>query len=297
VSRVAYVNGEYVPHRTAAVHIEDRGYQFADGVYEVCAVLGGKILDLEPHLNRLARSLNELSIARPMSWAALKVVMAETVRRNKIRHGMLYIQITRGVARRDHPFPAATPPSLVMTARAVDFNAVIKRSEKGIAVITLPDMRWQRRDIKSIALLPNILAKQAAKEAGAYEAWQVDPQGFVTEGSSTNAWIVTKDGALVTRSLSHDILPGITRQIIIKLAAEHGLKLVERDFTVAEAMEAREAFLTSTTAFAMPVVRIDSAVLGNGHPGSVCRELIRHYWAYLRQETGISREDFPEMPV
>lgn len=297
MSRVAYVNGQYVPHHAAAVHIEDRGYQFADGVYEVCAILAGKILDFGPHISRLERSLRELRIASPMSRGALKVVMEETVRRNKVKNGLLYLQVTRGVAKRDHPFPKDIPVSFVATSRPVDFGAVIKRGERGVAVMTLPDIRWGRCDIKSISLLPNILAKQAAKEAGAFEAWMVDDEGYVTEGSSTNAWIVAKDGSLVTRSLSNAVLPGITRQGIFNLAAAHGIKIEERKFTVAEAQSAREAFLTSTTAFATPVVSIDGKAIGNGEPGSVCRELIRHYWAYLKQATGISHEDIPEIPV
>lgn len=297
MSRVAYVNGQYVLHEAATVHIEDRGYQFADGVYEVCAVLAGKILDFEPHISRLERSLRELRIDRPMSTGALKVVLEETVRRNKVRNGIIYIQVTRGVAKRDHPFPKNTPVSLVITSRPLDFGAVIRRGEKGVAIATMPDIRWGRCDIKSVSLLPNILAKQAAKEAGAYEAWLVDEDGYVTEGSSTNAWIVAKDGTLVTRSLTNAILPGITRQGIFNLAAEHGIKIEERKFTVAEAKSAREAFLTSTTAFATPIVSIDGAAIGNGEPGSVCRDLIRYYWAFLKKETGISNEDIPEIPV
>lgn len=295
--RVAYVNGQYVPHESAAVHIEDRGYQFADGVYEVCAVLAGRILDFEPHLLRLDRSLRELRIASPMSQAALKVVIQETVRRNRVRNGLVYLQVTRGVARRDHAFPTNTPVSLVITAKPFDFGAVIRRSERGVSVMTTPDLRWARRDVKSISLLPNILAKQAAREAGAYEAWMVDGDGYITEGSSTNAWIVAADGTLVTRSLSNEILPGITRSGIFRLAAEQGIKIAERKFTVAEAQNAREAFLTSTTAFAMPVVSIDGKAIGNGEPGSICRRLIRHYWAFLRQETGISAEDIPIIPA
>lgn len=297
MSRVAYVNGQYVPHQSAAVHIEDRGYQFADGIYEVCGVLAGKIFDMDPHLDRLDRSLRELRMEPPMSRAAFKIIMEETVRRNKFRNGLIYIQITRGVARRDHSFPKNTPLSIVMTARPVDFHAVIKRSEKGVTVATMPDIRWERCDIKSLSLLPNIMAKQAAKEAGAYEAWLVDKDGFVTEGSSTNAWIVTQDGTLVTRALTNDILPGITRQGVINLAARHGLKIEQRKFTVEEAKRAREAFLTSTTSFAMPIVAIDGAPVANGESGSVCRELIKYYWAYLREETGISPEDLEEMPV
>ena len=284
MSRIAYVNGRYVPHRAARVHVEDRGYQFADGVYEVCAVMGGRILDLEPHLDRLARSLNELSIAWPLSRAALVQVLDEVVRRNRVRNGMVYLQITRGVARRDHPFPKAAKPALVITARAGSAAARTAQAEAGVRVVTLPDIRWARRDIKSVALLPNVLAKQTARAAGAFEAWMVDADGFVTEGASTNAWIVDADGNLVTRDLGHAILAGITRQVLVALAAEAKLNLVERKFSVAEAKAAREAFLTSTTAFVAPVVQIDDRVIGNGRPGSIAQRLGELYEMHARRQ-------------
>jgi D-alanine transaminase len=219
MSRIAYVNGSYVPHRDAAVHIEDRGYQFADGIYEVVCVKDGRIIDEEPHFERLERSLRELRIAPPMGRPAMRQVTRELLRRNRVTDGIVYTQITRGVARRDHPFPAAgTPPSLVMTSRRIKPQDP-KLLEHGIAVISTPDIRWQRCDIKSVSLLPNILAKQQAREAGAYEAWFVDRDGTVTEGSSTNAWIVTRDGELVTRQLGPAILGGITRRSLIRLAS------------------------------------------------------------------------------
>ncbi len=279
MSRLAYVNGRYLPHRAAAVHIEDRGYQFADGVYEVIAVEGGRLVDEEPHLERLARSLGELSIRPPMPPAALKSVMREVLRRNRVRNGSIYIQMTRGVAPRDHPFPAASETSVVMTAKRLrrqPRHAV----EDGIRVITLPDNRWARCDIKSVSLLPNVLAKQRAREAGAYEAWFVDAAGLVTEGSSTNAWIVTKDGKLVTRSANHAILNGITRQSTIRLAHENGLLLEQRAFSVAEAQAAREAFLTSTTSLVLPVTEIDGKAIGNGKAGSFALKLRAIYLDY-----------------
>ena len=281
MSRIAYVNGRYVPHREAAVHIEDRGYQFADGVYEVVCVQGGRVIDEEPHLDRLERSLGELRIAEPMGRPAYRQVTRELLRRNRVTDGIVYTQITRGVARRDHPFPAAgTPPSIVMTSRRIKPQDPAL-FERGIAVISTPDIRWQRCDIKSVSLLPNILAKQQAREAGAYEAWFVDRDGNVTEGSSTNAWIVTRDGELVTRQLGSAILGGITRQSLIRLAGESQLKVVERAFTLEEARQAREAFLTSTTSFVIPIVKLDGKPVGAGKPGSVAARLRELYDGYM----------------
>lgn len=281
MSRVAYVDGVYRPHAEAAVHIEDRGYQFADGVYEVVCVQGGRVIDEEPHLDRLERSLGELRIAEPMGRPAYRQVTRELLRRNRVTDGIVYTQITRGVARRDHPFPAAgTPPSIVMTSRRIKPQDPAL-FERGIAVISTPDIRWQRCDIKSVSLLPNILAKQQAREAGAYEAWFVDRDGNVTEGSSTNAWIVTRDGELVTRQLGSAILGGITRQSLIRLAGESQLKVVERAFTLEEARQAREAFLTSTTSFVIPIVKLDGKPVGAGKPGSVAARLRELYDGYM----------------
>ncbi|MEQ8193871.1 MAG: D-amino-acid transaminase, partial [Rhodospirillales bacterium] len=252
MSHIAYINGQYLPRSQATVHIEDRGYNFADGVYEVIAVHRGRLVDEEPHVVRLRRSLGELRIPWPVTEKALKVVMREMIRRNRIREGMIYLQITRGVAPRDHAFPFDADSSLMMITRAAKpFDA--EAIAKGVTVITIPDIRWKRNDIKSIALLGNILGKQQAREAGAYEAWMVDGEGFVTEGTSSNAWIVTKDGEVVTRPLDNAILGGITRQTELKLAAKKGVRFVERAFTVQEALDAREAFLTSTTSHVKPV--------------------------------------------
>jgi D-alanine transaminase len=274
MSRIAYVNGRYVPHAHAMVHIEDRGYQFADGVYEVCEVRGGRMIDERRHMERLARSLRELRISQPMPPSALAVVMRETIRRNKVRDGIVYIQVTRGVARRDHVFPErAVPPSLVVTARSADLAKAERQAADGVGVITVPENRWERVDIKSVGLLPNVLAKQAAKEAGAREAWFVDTDGKVTEGGSTNAWIVTMDGVLVTRPADTGILRGITRTVVLEVAAQQGLRVEERAFSVEEAYTAREAFITAATTIVMPVVRIDGRPIGNGHPGSVAQGL------------------------
>lgn len=283
MSRIAYVNGSYVPHRHATVHIEDRGYQLADGVYEVIAVSRGRMVDADGHLQRLARSLGELRIAAPVGDAALAFILGEVIRRNRVEEGIVYLQVTRGVARREHAFPAAASPSLVVTARSLRANPAQARA--GVSVVTLPDIRWQRCDIKSVALLPNVLAKQAAREVGAYEAWQVDRDGFVTEGASSNAWIVTEAGEIVTRQASPAILNGITRLAAKRLAAEVQLKIVERPFTVAEALKAREAFITSTTALVMPVVRIDGKPVGDGRPGVVATRLRERYLDFVRRET------------
>jgi D-alanine transaminase len=270
MSRIAYVNGRYVAQREAAVHIEDRGYQFSDGVYEVCEVRGGSIIDQRRHLARLKRSLDELGIAMPMPETALAIVIRECMRRNRVRDGIVYLQITRGVARRDHGFPPpGTRPSVVVTARNLDVAANERTAEEGIAVVTVPDNRWERVDIKSISLLPNVLAKQAARERGAKEAWFVDRAGHVTEGSSSNAWIVTMGGKVVTRPADNGILRGITRSVLIDVIRAQGLEFEERPFTVEEAYGAREAFLTSASQIVMPVVRIDDRPVGNGAPGSV----------------------------
>ena len=280
MARIAYVNGRYLPHRDACVHIDDRGYQFADGVYEVIAVDRGRLVDEGLHLKRLDRSLAELEIAKPMADAALKSVMREVLRRNRVNDGTIYIQMTRGVAPRDHGFPTGARTQVVMAARrAKPPNP--KLAAEGARIITVPDLRWARCDIKSIALLPNILGKQQAREAGAFEAWQVDRDGNVTEGTPTNAWIVTKAGEVVTRAATNAILNGVTRLGVIRVIEQAGLRFVERPFSVDEAKEAREAFLTSTTAYVTPVVRIDDSIVGDGKPGPFACELGNFYRRYV----------------
>src|SRR5262245_11842462 len=277
--RIAYVNGRYVRHAEAAVHVEDRGYQFADGVYEVCEVARGFIMDVRRHLYPLALSLVELEIGWPMSRKALEFVMREVVKRNRVVNGLVYLQVTRGVALRDHVFPAATVrPAVVVTAKRTDPAAALKRAEAGLKVITVPENRWDRVDIKTVGLLPNVLARQKAKVAGAQEAWFVDPDGTVKEGAATNAWIVTMDGKLVTRPAEHGILRGITRAVVFDLAAGLGLEIEERGFTVAEAKAAREAFITAATTVVMPIVAIDGAAVANGHPGSIALALRRAFF-------------------
>jgi len=284
MSRIAYVNGRYRPQSEAKISIEDRGFQFADGVYEVCEVKGGRLIDERRHMARLDRSLAALSIARPMTQAALAVVLRETVARNRVRDGIVYVQITRGAAKRDFPFPPAPiRPTVVVTARSTDQARLARLAAVGVAVVTMPDIRWGRVDIKSVALLPNVLAKQSARAQGAREAWLVDAQGRVTEGASSNAWIVTRDGTLVTRQLGHDILPGITRAVVLDAIKTQGLSFEERAFTVEEAYAAREAFITSASQIVLPVVAIDGRPVGNGAPGLIAAGLRRDYHNYAER--------------
>jgi D-alanine transaminase len=273
VLRIAYVNGIYQRHDHALVHVEDRGYQFADGVYEVCEVARGMIVDMTRHLDRLDRSLRELKMDWPVSRRALPVIMREVVNRNRVVNGMVYLQVTRGVAPRDHVFPAGVPSSLVVTAKRTDPSVGMRRAEAGISVITVPENRWDRVDIKTVGLLPNVLARQQAREQGAYEAWFVDPDGTVKEGAATNAWIVAKDGKLVTRPAETGILRGVTRTTLFDVAAKLGLTIEERGFTVEEAKSAREAFITAATTLVMPVVAIDGTPVANGHPGATALAL------------------------
>jgi D-alanine transaminase len=278
MSRIAYVNGRYLARRDAMVHVEDRGYQFADSVYEVCEVRGGRIVDERRHMARLQRSLAELCIPMPMSTAALEFVLRETIHRNQVHGGIVYLQVSRGVARRDHAFPpAGTRPSIVVMARNLDTAGNERLASQGIAVVTVADTRWQRVDIKSTALLPNVLAKQAARERGAKEAWLVDRDGHVTEGASSNAWIVTHQGQVLTRPAESGILRGITRSVLIDAIQAQGLEFEERTFTVAEAYAAREAFITGASQTIMPVVRIDAHVIADGKPGPLATGLRRDF--------------------
>jgi D-alanine transaminase len=278
MGRVAYVNGRFVPHAQATVHIEDRGYQLADAVYEVWALFDGKLADAEGHFVRLERSLSELGIAMPMSRRALTLVLREAVRRNRVRDGLLYLQVSRGVAPRDHAFPSAdVRPAVVITAKALDRVAVEARAAKGIAVVTTPENRWGRCDIKTVGLLPNVLARQKAKNAGASEAWFVDELGFVTEGSASNAWIVDAEGRLRTRDTNANILRGVTRRTLLEVIAREGLEVDERPFTPAEAAAAREAFITGAGSLVLPVVAVDGRPIGNGAPGPLATRLRRLY--------------------
>jgi D-alanine transaminase len=278
MSRTAYVNGRYLPRAQAAISVEDRSFQFADGVYEVCEVRAGRLIDERRHMARLDRSLAELRIARPMTQAALAIVMREIVRRNRVRDGIVYVQITRGVARRDFPFPPpGTRPSLIVVARSTDQARLALLAAEGIAVVTVPDIRWGRVDIKSVALLPNVLAKQEAREQGAREAWLIDQAGRITEGASSTAWIVAHDGKIVTHPLGRDILAGITRSVVIDVIKAQGLAFEERAFTLDEAYAAREAFITSASQIVLPVVSINGRPVGNGAPGLIAGALRRDY--------------------
>jgi D-alanine transaminase len=276
MARITYVNGAYLPHDVAGVHIEDRGFQFADGIYEVVQVANGIIVDLDWHLDRLEYSLNELKIPMPMTRAALIVVMKNIIAKNYLPYGVVYMQVTRGVAKRDFAFPKDTQPSLVVVAMRMKpwADSLI---ENGVKVITLPDIRWKRCDIKSVSLLAPVLGKQQAKEAGAFEGWMVDENGFITEGTSSNAFIVTKDKEIITRAKDHRILGGITRARLFVIAQEQGLTFIERPFTVAEAKAAEEAFISSSSTFVMPVVRIDDAVVGDGKVGAISKALRKAY--------------------
>ena len=281
MSRIAYVNGRYLPLRDAMVHVEDRGYQFSDAVYEVCEVRGGRLIDERRHIERLQRSLGEIRIRLPMPIKALGVILREVVARNRIGYGIVYLQIGRGVARRDHAFPSPAPaPSVVVTARPLNKARNEALANSGIAVMSVPDNRWGRVDIKTVGLLPNVLARQAAIDQGARDAWFVDQAGTVTEASSANAWIVTADGTLITRRADHAILRGITRAVVFDEVKGQGLAIEERAFTLKEAYAAREAFITSASQIVLPVVRIDGRSIGDGKPGPVATALRREFYRY-----------------
>jgi D-alanine transaminase len=277
MSRIAYVNGRYVPHGRATVSIDDRGYQFADAVYEVCAVSRGSLIDERAHMDRLARSLQELRIAAPLRTDAFRIVLREVVARNKVRDGYVYIQVTRGVARRDHVFPENVHASVIVTARPIDPRKGDMLASKGVHVVTMPDLRWKRVDIKATCLLPNVLARQTAKDKGAYEAWLIDDDGMVTEGAASNAWIIDQAGTIITHQVGHSILAGITRATLMTVIKRLGMRIEERKFSPAEALAAKEAFITSTTSLVMPVVAIDGHAIGEGAPGIVVQKLRAHF--------------------
>jgi D-alanine transaminase len=280
MSRVAYVNGRYLPLAQAGVSILDRAFVFGDGVYEVCLVRDAALIDEARHLARLNVSLKALRIAAPVGEAALKRILREVVARNRVRDGLVYLQISRGVARRDHGFPPpGVTPGLVVTAKSLDPRLGEANAERGVAVITVPEERWAHPHVKSLQLLPNVLAKQEAREAGAFEAWFVDRDGYVTEGSSTNAWIVDASGALVTRQADQAILRGVTRTTLLDIVVAENLRFEERPFGRQEAYGAREAFLSSATTIATPVVAIDGRTIGDGRPGPVTTVLRRKFSA------------------
>jgi D-alanine transaminase len=277
MSRIAYIDGCYQPLNWPGIKVEDRGYQFADGVYEVVCLRDGKLLDEERHLDRLAYSLRELAIAEPMSRPALKLVMRETIRRNRLRNAILYMQVSRGVAPRDHSFAQNLKSVLVMTVRPLSNDKRDTVRRHGIEVISVPDQRWARCDIKSISLLPNVLARQKARDAKVQEAWQIDEQGMVTEGAATNAWIVDAQGFLRTRPAHGAILNGIVRQVLLQCASDAGLKLKEEAFSLEEAKAAKEAFSTASTMAVFPVISIDGDKIANGKPGPIAEKLVAAY--------------------
>ncbi|MDA8725383.1 D-amino-acid transaminase [Alphaproteobacteria bacterium] len=277
MSRIAYIDGVYQPLNMPGILVEDRGYQFADGVYEVCAIRGGKLLDEARHLDRLDYSLAALDMPPPMSRAALQQVMRETLRRNRVRDGILYMQVSRGVAPREHMFNPDLKPVLVITARPIAADRRAQIMKKGISVVSVPDQRWARCDIKSISLLPNVLARQSARNAKVQEAWQIDGQGMVTEGAATNAWIVDAKGVLRTRPASHEILNGIVRQVLLDCVADLGMRFEEKPFSLKEALAAKECFSTASTMSVFPVIEIDGQKIGAGKPGEVAKMLSDAY--------------------
>ena len=274
MTRCVYVNGRYRRYAEAAIHVEDRGFQFGDAVYEVIEVRDGRLVDETRHLDRLDRSLGGLLMPAPMSRAALRHILREVVARNRVRAGTVYLQVSRGQAPRDFLFPPDdVPPTVVCLARTSQPDKTARAAAVGISVRTMPDIRWGRCDIKTVMLLPACLAKHEAHAHGAREAWLVDAGGTVTEGASSNAWIVTQSGEIVTRAPGHEILAGVTRRTVLDAAERIGLRLIERAFTVHEALAAREAFITSASNTVMPVVTIDGHAIGDGKPGPVTLRL------------------------
>ena len=283
--KISYVNGSYVNHLDAFVHIEDRGYQFSDGVYEVMAFYNRHFVDEELHLKRLMRSLRELRINAPMSSKAMRLVMRELLARNDREDGTLYMQISRGVARRDHPFPKTTRPAFVMAVTGPKMPKA-KEIKNGVSVISYPDLRWGRRDIKSISLLPNILAKQAASEASAREAWLFNKAGIISEGSSSNNAIINEKGEIITSPADYNILGGISREVVLAIARKDGFKIIERSFSLGEAKKAKEAFLMSTTSNILPVTSIDREKIADGKPGKTTLRLLTLYHHHIYRQTG-----------
>jgi D-alanine transaminase len=284
MARISYVNGRYLHHQEAMVHVEDRGYQFSDGIYEYVAFYNRTLLDGDLHFARMECSLKELSITMPVAPNALPIIVRELIERNGRDHGGLYVQITRGVARRDHPFPKNVRPALVMTICAPKFPKSAETKD-GVKVITHADERWSRRDIKSVSLLANVIAKQAASKNQAREAWLFEDKDMVSEGAVSNAYIVSGE-ELITHQLDEHILGGITRDVVLKLARKAGIKVSERPFSLHEAEKADEAFLTSTSANIIPVVKIDDKQVGSGAPGKITRKLQELYNAHIFKQTG-----------
>jgi D-alanine transaminase len=279
---IVYVNGEYLPQGDAKISVFDRGFLFADGIYEVSAIFNGQLVDNDAHLARLERSVGEIKLKMPWSRAEITAIQNEVILRNGVSEGLIYLQVTRGSAPvRDFKFPDQVTPSLIMFAKSANMSESAEAAT-GIRVKTVPDIRWMRRDIKSVALLAQVLAKQEAAEAGCQEAWMVE-DGMVTEGGSSTAWIIDKDGTLVTRGNSQKILPGITRKAVEALLGDGKIKFDIRAFSVAEALEAQEAWVTAASSLVMPVVEIDGQKIGTGKPGPFATKLRQTYIAMARQ--------------
>lgn len=277
--RLAYVNGHYRPLSRAQISIQDRGFQFADSVYEVIGARFGIFLDYDLHMDRLNRSLASIALALPVTRRVFDHLLRETMRRNQLKDGLVYIQISRGAAPRDHAFPGPdTAPTLVIIAKPYDWSAADRRSSRGIAVVTSPDLRWKRCDIKATALLANVLAKEDAHQRGAGEVWFLDDAGMVTEGASSNAWIVDRAGTAITHPLNSEILDGITRHRFMALIREAGIRVEEKKFSLAEALSAREAFTTSATNIGTAVLTLNGQIIGNGEPGALSTQIRKLYW-------------------
>jgi|TARA_R100000501_G_scaffold15113_1_gene27363 D-alanine transaminase len=284
--RLAYTNGRITPARRATVSIDDRAYLFGDGVYEVSAFFDGTAFDWPMTLERLKHSRDELRIAAPMSDAALTIAVRRLIAKSRVRTGLVYLQVTRGAAPREHAFPKDAVPGLTMTVRPYDFAAQPAKQRVGVSAITVADERWARCQVKSVALLANVLAKQEAKERGAFEAVMVGRDGAVTEGSSTTTWMVTADGTVVTRPLSNDILPGVRRRRLLQLLEDDGIQVEERAYTVEEAASARELFLSATSTTLMPIVTLNDAPVGTGKPGPVSLRACDLLWREIERQTG-----------
>lgn len=272
MDRIVYVNGEYLPEQDAKISVFDRGFLFADGVYEVAAILRGQLIDNKQHLLRLRRSLQELDMPSPADDTTIESIQKELIRLNHIDEGAVYLQVTRGAADRNFAYPEDSSPSLVLFTQEKKIID-LPTAKTGIKIITTEDIRWGRRDIKTVALLAASMAKMFAMKSGADDAWLVDREGYITEGSSFNAYIVTSEGTIITRHLSNDILHGITRKAVLQLAEKDGLQVIERPFSVEEACQAQEAFITAAGFFVLPVIQINDKVLGNGKPGSITAKL------------------------
>lgn len=272
MDRIVYVNGEYLPEQDAKISVFDRGFLFADGVYEVAAILRGQLIDNKQHLLRLRRSLQELDMPSPADDTTIESIQKELIRLNHVDEGAVYLQVTRGAADRNFAYPEDSSPSLVLFTQEKKIID-LPTAKTGIKIITTEDIRWGRRDIKTVALLAASMAKMFAMKSGADDAWLVDREGYITEGSSFNAYIVTSEGTIITRHLSNDILHGITRKAVLQLAEKDGLQVIERPFSVEEACQAQEAFITAAGFFVLPVIQINDKVLGNGKPGSITAKL------------------------